>query len=253
MKQIASFLLTIALFLPATASASPGEDWWEIINIFPFDDFTIPIPGTDGIALDGEGIAGDIPDQTDPNKNAIEIDRFANQEMGGFNTLDLLEATFEGILDCIDYCITGFQIRFDFPSSIYFAPIWRHNNADFIVQTFPSLATVDATDLASLIPITIPVKGQDEWAEFMASDIGFDGGATTQQVAGATHSLNYKETEIIGHPYVLIPYLLDRDGNIEADCMPATGTTDDPDGIVPTEPPPLGQDCFDNLPPQLAS
>jgi len=256
-------LLALLLSLPAEARANPGEYWWDFLGHFV--TFDIPAPVTEAIALDKAGIAGDIPAQSDPDKNAIEVSKTADQQSGGFDSLQLTETAIKGFIECAHFCITGIQIRYDFPSSVYFTPVWRHNNADFLVQTFPSLAEVDGLNaIAELIPVLIDTNAETDvlapwhaWATVMgdaqytatqslAKDmftdtVGYDGSQVTVSDSAGSHTLQFKEAEVIGHPYVLLPYLLDTSGAVREACQ-----TRPADGSDTTRIP--GGDCFSGLP-----
>ena len=262
-RASATALTTLLLSLPTQINANPGEYWWDFLGTFV--SFDIPAPVTDAIALDKEGIAGDLPEQSDPNKNAIEASKTADQNSGGFDSLHLTETAIKGFIECSHFCITGIQIRYDFPSSIYFTPVWRHNNADFLVQTFPSLAEVDGlNEIAKRIPVLIDTNAEtdvlapwNEWADVMgkaqytatqslavdmfSEAVGYDGSQVTVSDSAGSHTLQYKEAEVIGHPYVLLPYLLDTSGAVREACQ-----TRPVDGSDTTQIP--GSNCFSRLP-----
>jgi len=254
-KNILCIGLFLTLFTNSVHAAEPP--WWQALGLPAWPSFVVDVP--DPPAPDDAAIRADV------SGNATEDDYTQGQETGGFNLFELMGATIEGIPDCIDYCITGIDIRYKFPAKIIFAALLRHNNADLIMEIYPSLSKVDL-NMPQIPGFAINEKrtmspwrewadvmgtGQYKitkgWASQMYSELGFDGGTHLQADFGNEQQHGYKEAHAIGHPYVLIPYLLDTGtGEIDADCQePEEGTV--PVGQEPTTGP-TSDACLSNLP-----
>ncbi len=153
-------------------------------------------------------------------------DLVSDQEIGGFSTDTIIRTAIQAFPDCLDFCIKAISIRVDinvFSVDVYFSPIIRHNNADFVVQSYPSLvANPTLGDFTNA-----PWK---EWANVFGnleydvtrpvilattgSVFGLGGGEVRVTKYGQEQSHQFKETDVIGSPYTLLPMLIDTQGNL---------------------------------------
>ena len=234
-------------FVVATPATAIEEDWYELISPL--------LPAAVGNALSlapavsptPAEISADIPARDDPNRLAIDEAKFANQDRGGFNTAQLFARTLEAFPDCIDYCIDGFVFGFTLFGGARTVLRIHHRNADLLVQTYPSLVENEIIPANPLLgefqsQYTAPwrewgglfggvihgitLNFADEWLPPSFSDFGQDGGQVSVREYGETQTHNFKEVDVIGHPYVLVPILLDTNGEIPP-FETCTGRDDD--------------------------
>ncbi|MCF6231116.1 MAG: TraU family protein [Gammaproteobacteria bacterium] len=154
----------------------------------------------------------------------------ADQETGGFSSVDIVTSGLDAFSDCVDYCITGLSIRLyiGLPIKIYLSPLIEHNTADFVVQSYSDLGGGENDDRygdpwkewgsvvgKASLAITKPA------AKLMGSDEGLGGGKTRVAAYSKHQNLDFKEADVIGSPYILLTILLDKEGEIkkkEAGC-----------------------------------
>lgn len=266
------FLSTILMVgVAQSASADPSnEQWWKglPISILPNGGLNLPMGG--GVSVNPSGISADV----DPAAGGTVANVETGQKTGGFDIFELMSTTIGAMPDCIDYCITGVQFRLDF-TTLIIAALIRHNNADLLLEVYPSLAPVsglssipglsdnqeDSTgpwqDWSSVMGVA-QYNITRSWALSMYSVLGFDGGVQSQAGYGETQTHGFKEGHVIGHPYVLIPYLLDRTtGELREECIDggtvSSGESYDPgasdfDTTTERETGPSSAACLENLP-----
>lgn len=264
MRAVATIILFLALASAAVADPA-NEQWWKGLPISILPNGGINLPMGAGVGVNPEGIAADITPSSGGSVANVE----SGQETGGYDIAKLMKSTIGGMPDCIDYCITGVQFRLDL-LTVVIAALIRHNNADLLMEVYPSLAPVsglqgipglsvnqeDSTgpwrDWASVVGVA-QYQVTRSWALSMYSALGFDGGVHSQAGYGETQTHGFKEGHVIGHPYVLIPYLLDSNsGELREECIDnGAETTNEPGDLAPVtevETGPSSEACLENLP-----
>ena len=136
----------------------------------------------------------------------------------GFNTAQLVATSFKGMLDssCGGYCIVGICVHTYWRLSLtkkpefrtIVSPKLRHSVPELLVESYNHPGTEPYLEWRQTVGTVFAAA---------ADALGMAGGRPDPKRLDQHQSVSFKELDIIGHPFAVIPQALDNNGDLNLD------------------------------------
>lgn len=127
------------------------------------------------------------------------------KDASGMNTTTMINNSLQGLSDCSNYCIVGFELRLliipPFKYELFATPIIEHNISDLIVMSQDKSEDIAWEDHRNLFGKPLQMIGN----KLLMATVGgkvreIGGGQSKHDGFGKDQSLVFKDAEVVGNP-----------------------------------------------------